>query len=280
VAGRRPVQEALAAHRPLLRLWVARPAGGGAVHGALAAIVRQAREQGVPVEAVQPAVLDRLAAGAVHQGVVAVAAAAPYAPEGAVLERVRRQGREALVLVVDGVEDPRNLGALLRTAEAVGAAGAYVPRRRAAGLSPAAVKAAAGALAYLPVERVGNVARLLEELQAEGLWVVGTDPQASRSLYEVDLTPPLAVVVGAEGQGMHALVRRRCNLLVRIPMRGQISSLNVSVAAALVLYEAVRQREQAKERCGRHPAEGGQGGPARAHSPLLASQRENCQLHD
>lgn len=196
----------------------------------------------MPVERVHRAVLDRLAEGAVHQGVVAVSAAAAYAPAGSVQARAVEAGAAGLVLLLDGVEDPRNLGALLRTAEAAGAQGVLVPARRAAGLTPAAVKASAGASERIPVERVVNVARTIASLQEAGIWVVGSAPDAPATLWEADFRRPVALVVGGEEKGLHRLVREQCDQVVRIPMLGHIASLNAAVAGALLLYEVVRQR--------------------------------------
>ena len=248
MVGRRPVLEALRAGRPLVRILLAEAGGdgeggrGAGPAGSLKAILGAARDQGVPVERVARAALERVARGAVHQGVAALPAASAYAPAGSVLARALAGDDPPFILVVDGVEDPRNLGSLLRSAEAAGAHGAVLPERRAAGLTATAVKASAGAVAHLPVERVTNVARYLDGLKDAGLWIVAADPAADRSVYDVDLTGPVALVVGGEGSGLHRLVRERCDYAVRLPMRGSVQSLNASVAGALVLYEVVRQR--------------------------------------
>jgi 23S rRNA (guanosine2251-2'-O)-methyltransferase len=241
IVGRRPVWEALRAGRPLVRILVAAEAAAPAT-GSLRPILVAARAAGIPVERTRPQALERLAEGAAHQGVVALPAASAYAPAGSVLARALSAAEPALILVLDGVEDPGNVGSLLRSAEAAGAHGAVLPQRRAAGLTVAAVKASAGAVHHLPVERVTNMARYLEELKAKGVWVVGAHPAAEAEVYDVDLTVPVAVVVGGEGRGLHRLVRERCDHLVRLPMRGEVASLNAAVAGALVLYEAVRQR--------------------------------------
>ena len=252
LVGRRPVLEALRAGRPLVRILVAEaPADGGASGrgdgsptGSLKAILGAARDRGVPVERVARVALDRLAAGVPHQGVAALPAASAYAPAGSVLEHALAAGEPAFLLVIDGVEDPRNLGSLLRSAEAAGVHGAVLPERRAAGLTTVAVKASAGAVAHLPVERVTNVSRYLADLKEAGLWIAAADPDGDRDVYDVDLTGPIALVVGGEGSGIHRLVREQCDLAVRLPMRGQVQSLNASVAGALLLYEVVRQRRR------------------------------------
>jgi 23S rRNA (guanosine2251-2'-O)-methyltransferase len=213
-------------------------------------LVAFAEAQGVPVERVPQIVLDRLARGGVHQGVVA-----DLAPqrEYSVIDLVREARGAPLLVVLDGIEDPRNVGAILRTADAAGADGVVRQIRRAAPLDGAAAKVSAGAIAYVRVAAVVNIARALEELKAAGVWTVGLTPEAPRSYEEVDYTPPTALVLGAEGKGLRRLVRDRCDWLVQIPMRGHVASLNVAVAAGIVLFEAVRQRRR-------------QGGPGRPPS--------------
>jgi 23S rRNA (guanosine2251-2'-O)-methyltransferase len=189
--------------------------------------------------------LQRIAAGANHQGVVAAVAAAAYRDADELLEQLAarvREGVPPLAIVLDGVEDPRNLGAIIRTAECAGVDALFVPERRAAGLTETVAKAAAGALEYLPVARAPNVARLVEGFKDRGIWTIGTDADANIDYTDWDWTQPCALLFGGEGSGLRRLVRERCDALVRIPLRGRITSLNVSVAAGIVLYEAVRQR--------------------------------------
>lgn len=213
-----------------------------------------ARAQNVVVRVCQRAELDRLAAGgANHQGVIAITAAARYADEQELLdtlaENVRSNSdRAPLVLALDGVEDPRNLGAIARTAECAGAHGIFVPERRAAGLTDTAAKAAAGALEYLSIARVQNFARLIEELKQRNIWTVGAEMDATEDYTEWDWTQPTALFLGGEAGGLRRLVRERLDKLVRIPLRGKTESLNVSVAAGVLLFEAVRQRSQAKSK--------------------------------
>ncbi len=190
---------------------------------------------------VDPAELDRLAGGAAHQGVVAtVRALDTYAVADLVAVRT-----PPLVLVLDGIEDPRNLGAIARTLDAAGGSGLVVPERRAAPVTGAAVKASAGALVHVPLAPVVNLPRALEELKAAGVWTIGLEAEADQSLYDLDLRLPSAFVIGGEGRGLHRLVRERCDWRAALPMRGRVSSLNVSVAAAVALFEAVRQRSAA-----------------------------------
>ncbi|HEX5706856.1 MAG TPA: 23S rRNA (guanosine(2251)-2'-O)-methyltransferase RlmB [Pyrinomonadaceae bacterium] len=256
-----PVIEALrAGSRPVERVTIAE----GAHESRLKELLELARERGVPVRRAPRAELQRLSAGANHQGVVAQVGAAHYRAAEELLDALSaRVGTEdpPLAVVLDGVEDPRNLGAIIRTAECAGAHGLFVPERRAVGLTETVAKASAGALEYMPVARVANVARLQEELKARGVWTVGTAAEAELDYTEWDWTQASAVVLGGEGEGMRRLVRERCDVLVRVPLRGRIASLNVSVAAGIVLYEAVRQRTLAARLAynERHEKDGSEG---------------------
>jgi len=240
--GLLPVLEALrAGSRRIERITLAE----GAHESRLHELLELARAAGVVVRRAPRAELQRMAAGANHQGVVANVAAVAYRDAGELLEQLAaRVGTDAppLAIVLDGVEDPRNLGAIIRTAECAGVDGLFIPERRAAGLTETAAKAAAGALEYLPVARAANVARLVEEFKERGIWTIGTDAEANIDYTDWDWTQPCALLFGGEGAGLRRLVRERCDALVRIPLRGHISSLNVSVAAGIVLYEALRQR--------------------------------------
>jgi 23S rRNA (guanosine2251-2'-O)-methyltransferase len=245
--GLLPVVEALrAGSRRVERVTVAEGAHEGRLHD----LFELARAAGVPVRRAPRAELHRMAApGANHQGVIANVAAVAYRDADELIERLAaRVGTDAppLAVVLDGVEDPRNLGAIVRTAECAGVDALFIPERRAAGLTETAAKAAAGALEYLPVARAANVARLVEDLKGRGIWTVGTDADANIDYTEWDWTQPCALLFGGEGAGLRRLVRERCDALVRIPLRGRIGSLNVSVAAGIVLYEAVRQRTIAR----------------------------------
>ncbi|HUP04897.1 MAG TPA: 23S rRNA (guanosine(2251)-2'-O)-methyltransferase RlmB [Bryobacteraceae bacterium] len=230
LSGIHPIAEALKTGRPLERLLVAKGAGGPRVQE----IVDLARRAAVPVRFEPRASLDRLAGSATHQGVVALGAAKPYAD----LDEV---ASAPLLVVLDGVEDPHNLGAIIRTAHAAGAGAVIVPERRAAGVTDVAAKAAAGALEHLPVARVTNINRTLEELKKRGYWIYGLDERGQEPYDRVNFATPTALVFGAEGAGLHEQVRRHCDALVRIPMAGKISSLNVSVAAGVVLFEWKRR---------------------------------------
>lgn len=234
--GRHPVLEALKAGRPLNKLWLAEGAEGGS----LAEILARAREQGVIIQRVPRQRLARLA-GENHQGVVAFIAAHEYATLDDVMQR--DTGHAPLVVLLDELSDPHNLGAIVRSAEAAGAQGVVVPRRRSVPLTQTVAKAAAGALEYLPVARVPNLVQAMERLKEAGYWVYGADAGAARLYTEADLRGATAIVIGAEGKGLSRLVKERCDDLVKLPMLGRVGSLNASVAAGVLLYEAVRQRQ-------------------------------------
>jgi len=210
--------------------------------GAVARILALATQQNVRIEHVKRRQLDRL--GAVnHQGIAAQVGSYPYVELDAILNLAQQRSESPFLLLLDCLQDPQNLGTLLRTAEAVGVHGAVIPRRRAAQVTPAVSNASAGAVEHLLITQVTNLVRTMAELKAQGVWVVGLEhmPEA-QSYVEADLNMPLALVVGSEGQGLRRLVRERCDLLVRLPMRGKVSSLNASVAGSIVLYRAWHQR--------------------------------------
>lgn len=223
----------------------------GAQINRLRDLLHLAKEQGIIVNRVPKNTLAKFVEpGANHQGVVATIAAAKYANADELLENLTAKigtGDEPLAIVLDGVEDPRNLGAIARTAECAGAHGILLPERRAVGLTETVAKTAAGALEYLPVAKVVNLNRLLEDLKERGIWIVGTSANAKMSYSEWDWTIPSAIVLGGEGKGLHRLVEENCDALVKIPLSGKIESLNVSVAAGVILYEARRQRDLKNE---------------------------------
>ena len=239
LTGSHAVREALAAGRPLQTVMVGREHHGER----LAEIVSLAKRNGVPVRFEDRAQLDRAAGTRSHQGVVALVAAGSTVSLDGLLARKSAGGAPGLLVILDGVEDPQNLGAIIRTALAAGADGVVIPERRAAGLTEAAARASAGAVAHLPVARVTNIARAIEELKEGGYWIVGLDERVDRRHTDVDLSGPIALVLGGEGKGLHELVRERCDFLVSIPTTGPVGSLNVSVAAGVALFEVVRQRK-------------------------------------
>lgn len=203
-------------------------------------IIDGCRAAGIPVRFENRQQLERMAKSAAHQGAVAAVTAKGYADVEDVL--AQRRGRWAFVVVLDGVEDPHNLGAIIRTADAAGADGIVIPERRAAGVTGTVVKTSAGATEHLPIARVTNIARTVEELKQQNIWTVGLDERGGQSYEELDYKMDCALVLGAEGKGLHDLVRKKCDFVVSIPMLGSVPSLNVSVAAAVVMYEMVRQR--------------------------------------
>jgi len=231
LVGIHPVREAVLAGRPVDRVLVAKGAGGARIQELLALC----RERGIPVRIESRDRLDRAAKGANHQGVVAFGAVEKYSS----IDDTAASG--GLHVILDGVEDPHNLGAIIRTAHAAGAAAVVIPERRAAGLNETVGRAASGALAYLPVVRVVNINRTLDELKDRGYWIYGLDERGKDTYDQVEFTNPSAIVLGAEGSGLHEHVAKRCDFLVRIPMAGQVASLNVSVAAGVILFEWKRR---------------------------------------
>lgn len=236
IAGRNAVSEALRAGRALDSVLVAR----GERSGALQALAARCRDRGVPVKEVDARRLDMLA-GPHHQGIAAVAACKEYATLDDLFALAEKRKEPPFFVVCDELEDPHNLGAVVRTAEAAGAHGAIIPRRRSAGLTATVYKASAGAVEYLPVARVPNVTETLKELKKRGLWIYGLDMDGE-TWCEADLTGAVALVVGSEGRGISRLVKEQCDFVLSLPMRGQINSLNASVACGLLLYETARQR--------------------------------------
>jgi 23S rRNA (guanosine2251-2'-O)-methyltransferase len=240
LTGIHAVKEALEARRPIDRIAIAK----GRQDTRVEEIVQLARKQGVPVRFEDRGQLDRLANSKDHQGVVALAAARAAADLEDILAQANAAapGQLGLIVLLDGVEDPHNLGAIIRTALAAGAHGVVIPERRAAGLTDTVARASAGALAHLPVAKVTNLVRTMEELKEAGYWLVGLDEQGEKNYTEVDYTSPVGIVLGSEGQGLHELTRKRCDFVVSLPTTGPVKSLNVSVAAGVVLFEAIRQR--------------------------------------
>jgi len=240
LTGIHAVKEALEARRPIERIAIAK----GRQDTRVEEIVQLARKQGVPVRFEDRGQIDRLANSKDHHGVVALAAARAAATLEDILAHANGagHGQSGLIVLLDGVEDPHNLGAIIRTALAAGAHGVVIPERRAAGLTDTVARASAGALAHLPVAKVTNLVRTMEELKEAGYWLAGLDEQGDKNYTEVDYTSPVGIVLGSEGQGLHELTRKRCDFVVSLPTIGPVKSLNVSVAAGVVLFEALRQR--------------------------------------
>ena len=237
IAGRNAVNEALRAGRTLDSLYVQRGDHGGG----LAALIAKAKAQGVPIKEADPKKLEHMCGGANHQGVVAVAAVKEYASLEEIFARAEERGEPLFLVICDGLEDPHNLGAVIRTAECAGAHGVVIPKRRSVGLTYAVGKASAGAVEHLPVARVQNVAALLEDLKARGVWIYTADMDGS-PWCQTDFTSPAALVIGSEGSGVSRLVKERSDFVVSLPIKGQVNSLNASVAAGVLCYEVARQR--------------------------------------
>ncbi|HPE16962.1 MAG TPA: 23S rRNA (guanosine(2251)-2'-O)-methyltransferase RlmB [Oscillospiraceae bacterium] len=238
IEGRNAVSEALRAGTAIDKLYIAR----GDTDATLGFLASSARAKGIVVVEADRRKLDAMSLTHAHQGVIAVAAVREYASVEDILARAEQAGEAPLIVVCDEISDPHNLGAIIRTAETAGAHGVVIPKRRSAGLTAVVAKTSAGAVSHLPVARVPNLPALLTELKSKGLWIYGTAAEGAGPLYDTDLTGPAAIVIGSEGAGMGRLVAECCDFKISIPMRGKISSLNASAAAAVVLYEAVRQR--------------------------------------
>lgn len=238
IYGRNPVMEALKSGANLDSIYIS---GEG---GSLNVIRRLAKENGIPVKDVQDMKLSKLSGGKSHQGVVAVGACGEYVSIEDILEVSAKKGTKPFIIICDEIEDPHNLGAIIRTAETSGADGVIIPKRRSAGLNSTVFKTSAGAASYVPVARVSNLASAIDKLKENGVWIYGTD--ASGSDYtDVDFTGSCAVVIGSEGFGISRLIQKKCDFMVKLPMLGRINSLNASVAGGIFMYEILRQRNLA-----------------------------------
>ncbi len=234
--GRNPVSEAIKAGRTIDKILMQKDAQGSALK-----IAKDARAEGIQVQYVDKAVLDRLAPGRPHQGVAAYAAAHAYAEIDDILESARDRGEDPVVVILDNLEDPHNLGAIMRSVDGAGFHGVIIPNRRSVSLTETVAKASAGAIEYVPVAKVANLSQTVDFLKSEGLWIAAVDMDGIN--YEkADLKGPLAIIIGAEGNGVSELLRKKADFIVSIPMRGKVNSLNASNAAAIILYEALRQR--------------------------------------
>ena len=239
IEGRNPVIEALRAGRPISKILMDRNVQ---MHGAAAQILQLSKSRGVPVELVDKQSIDRQSVTGSSQGVIAFAAAKDYVSLDDLFSISQDKREPALYLVLDGIEDPHNLGAILRTAEATGVHGVVIRERRAVGLTPVVVKASAGAVEYIPVAMVTNISQAMITLKKNNVWVTGIDMAGEQGYSQVDFNLPTAIVIGGEGKGLSELARKRCDSIASIPMKGKVSSLNASVAAGVVMYEALRQR--------------------------------------
>ena len=238
IEGRNAVIEALRSGENIDKIYLAK----GETDKTLGHIASRAREKGIVVVEADRRKLDGMSRTHAHQGVIALAAMREYVTVQSLLDTAEEKGEAPLLVVCDEISDPHNLGAILRTAECAGAHGVIIPKRRSAGLTAIVAKTSAGAVSYMPVARVPNIPALLKDLKKQGVWVFGTAADGNTTLYQADLKGPAAIVIGSEGTGMTRLAAENCDFLVSIPMKGKISSLNASAAAAILLYEAVRQR--------------------------------------
>ena len=238
IEGRNAVIEALRAGTNIDKIFIMK----GEVDSALGHIASTARKQGIVVADADKNKLDKMSRTNSHQGVIAVASVREYATIEDILEIARKKGEQPLIVVCDELSDPHNLGAVIRTAECAGAHGVVIPKRRSAGLTAVVAKTSAGAVSHMAVARVANLPSLLKDLKKQGMWIFGTAANGTTTLYDADLKGPAVIVIGSEGDGMGRLVTENCDFLVSIPMKGKLNSLNASAAAAILLYEAVRQR--------------------------------------
>ena len=241
IEGKNAVLEAFRAGKTIDRLFVL----DGAREGAISSILREAKKQDTIVTFVKKERLDGMSGTKNHQGVVAYAAAYEYAEPDDILEAARAKGEPPFIILLDGIEDPHNLGAIIRSANLAGAHGVIIPKRRAAGLTSTVAKTSAGALNYTPVAKVTNLTATMEDLKKEGMWFVCAE-MGGQSMYDCNMTGPLGLVIGSEGDGVSRLVREHCDFSASIPMKGNIDSLNASVAAGILMFEAARQRSQMK----------------------------------
>ncbi|SFA46212.1 23S rRNA (guanosine2251-2'-O)-methyltransferase [Anoxybacillus pushchinoensis] len=237
IIGKNPVFEALKSGREINKIWVAE----GSQRGQMQPIIQLAKDMGIMVQYVPKKKMDQLSARN-HQGVIAQVAAYRYYDIDDLFKKAEERGEAPFFIILDELEDPHNLGSIMRTADAVGAHGIIIPKRRAVGLTATVAKASTGAIEYIPVARVTNLARTVDELKERGIWIFGTDAKGEQDYRQLDGVIPLALVIGSEGKGMSRLLRDKCDVLVRLPMIGHVTSLNASVAASLLMYEVYRKR--------------------------------------
>ena len=243
VAGRNAVFEALTSGRPVNKIYIK----AGLQGGSLGKIIAEAQKSTVLIEYVQPEKLDRLAPGIRHQGIVALASPIAFSSLEDVLKRAAARNETPFLLLLDELQDPQNVGALIRSADAAGVHGVLLPKRRSCPLNMVVAKISAGAVNYVPVVQIGNIVQTLRSLKEQGFWVAGADMDGESLYFDADLDRSLVLIIGAEGKGLGRLVKENCDMLVRIPMQGGVNSLNASAAGAILMYEVVRQRMQKAE---------------------------------
>lgn len=237
IIGRNPVLESLKSERDIHKIWIAE----GSQKGAVQEIIQMAKKKNIIVQIVPKKKLDDMTSG-VHQGIIAQVAAYQYFEVEDILKRAEERKENPFILILDEIEDPHNLGSIMRTADAVGVHGIIIPKRRSVGLTATVAKASTGAIEYIPVARVTNIARTIDELKEKGIWIVGTDAGAKMDYRELDGSMPIALVIGNEGKGIGRLNKEKCDFLVQLPMAGHVTSLNASVAASILMYEVFRNR--------------------------------------
>lgn len=239
IAGKNPVLEALRATRDINKIWVAE----GVKKAGIAELLELAKERGIVVQFVPKQKVDGLTSEN-HQGVVASVAAYNYAELNDIFAIAEERGEDPFILILDELEDPHNLGSIMRTADAVGAHGIIIPKRRSVALTAVVAKASTGAIEYIPTVRVGNLSQIVDELKERGVWIAGTDAKGSEDYRRMDATLPLAIIIGSEGKGMSRVLKEKCDFLYNLPMVGHVTSLNASVAASLLMYEVYRKRHE------------------------------------
>lgn len=241
IAGRNPVNEALKSNREINYILISR----GNNSGSILPIVAMAKNKGIPIKECNPKKLDFMCSGAPHQGIIAVAASYKYSELEDIFDLSKSRGEDPFIIIANEIEDPHNLGAIIRSAECAGAHGIIIPKRRSSSLTYVVSKASAGAIEYIPIVRVTNIASTLDDLKKRGIWIYGADMDG-QTCYNTDLTGPVALVVGNEGKGISRLVKEKCDIILSLPVKGNISSLNASVAAGVLMYEILRQKSQIK----------------------------------
>jgi 23S rRNA (guanosine2251-2'-O)-methyltransferase len=239
IGGKHPILEAMRAGRTINKIWIA----DNAQKHYSGPIIAEAKELGILVQTADRRKIDQMLEGVQNQGVIAQVAAYDYVEVDDILRIAEEKGQVPLILILDEIEDPHNLGSILRTADCTGVHGVIIPKRRSVGLTATVAKTSAGAIEYVPVAKVTNIAQTIESLKKKGIWIAGADGDAKITVYQNDLTIPLAIVIGNEGSGIGRLIKEKCDFLFKLPMFGQINSLNASVAASVLLYEVVRQRQ-------------------------------------
>ena len=239
IEGRNPVLEALKSGREIDKIWVRK----GEKTGSITQILHLAREKRIPVVEVEKAKLDTAAETHAHQGVMAFCAAHTYMSVEEILRRAEEAGEPPFLVICDRLSDPHNLGSILRTANCAGVHGVIIPKRDSVTLNETVAKTSAGAIEFTPVAKVTNLGRTIDDLKKKNIWVIGADGEGEKTVYEADLSGGIALVIGSEGEGIGRLIKEKCDFLVKIPMKGEITSLNASVAAALLMYEVVRERQ-------------------------------------